>query len=694
MHPVLPMRNILSACFLTLLLASVLVAQPVPTLRLSELTRDTSLTKVALWRITTSQSTPTDTLSPSTFRAFSGREGLGRDSTYWAIFQIMNDTPLAQRGIFDAPYQNDVVHFYISSDGFRTVRHARAGRYVPYREVAYQHSNTLLPVDFEAGQTLSFLVKIENRYMPVASPDIRLKTEKSLKDDFWKTYSGNFNGVYLSVLILGAVLAIFLFVAFLYITTRDPLYLYYGLYLGGVALYFTLKTDTLFFMGHWVYSFPKTVSLLNEPLQLLYTSFYIRFSMGLLRIGDYDPRLYRFLDISWKGLIGYTLLTIVVSALIWQREFESLLLAFDRVVLLVFNVAMLVRILQKNRSPLLTYFLVGNVFFITGVVLSTITSLGLVESTFYTSLIPINFFQIGVLCEIMCFSFALGYNMRLLERERNKNQRAYINQLRVNQDMTTKANRQLTEKLDERTREVMAISEAMQAQKEAHLRSEFEFQLGEMEMQALRAQMNPHFIFNSLNTIRYFVLNNENDKASDYLGKFARLLRMVLQNSRENTISLSDELEALRLYLEIESRRFGESFGFEIIVPDDLDTDGLIVPPLLLQPFAENAIWHGLLHSTNPDKQLRVRIGEEEDYCVFTIEDNGIGRQKSREMKSTSAHVKKSFGMKITDKRVELFNKNFSSQIQISVNDVVGPDGEVAGTRVEIRYQLPDVNFD
>ena len=97
-----------------------------------------------------------------------------------------------------------------------------------------------------------------------------------------------------------------------------------------------------------------------------------------------------------------------------------------------------------------------------------------------------------------------------------------------------------------------------------------------------------------------------------------------------------------------------------------------------LQHFAENAIWQGLLHSTNPDKQLRVRICEEEDYCVFTIEDNGIGRQKSREMKSTSAHVKKSFGMKITDKRVELFNKNFSSQIQISVNDVVGSDGEVA----------------
>ena len=684
------MRKLVSACLLTLFFAPILLAQPVPTLRLSELSDGTSLTDVALWRITTSRPFPADTLSASTFHAFSGIQELSRDSVYWARFNVLNDSPHSQRWIFDSPAQNDVVHFYISPDHFRTVRHERVGRYVSYWDVAYRYSNLLLPIDFRTGQTLSFLVRIENRYMPVASPNVRLLTEQSLKDSFWDNYSGNFNGVYLSVLILGAVLAIFLFVAFLFITTRDSLYLYYGLYLGGVALYFTLKTDSLFFMGYWVDGFPKTSSLINEPLQLLYTALYIRFSMGLLRVREYDPRLHRFLTIFWPGLIGYAFLTLVVSGIVWQREFEQLLLIFDRVILLVFNVAMLIRVVQKNRSPLLIYFLSGNAFFITGVVLSTLTSLGMIDKSLYTTLAPINFFQVGVLCEIMCFSFALGYNVRLLERERNNNQQAFIAQLHLNQEITEKSNRELTEKLDERTREIMAMSEAMQTQKEAHLRSEFEFQLGEMEMQALRAQMNPHFIFNSLNTIRYFVLNNENDKASDYLGKFARLLRMVLQNSRENTISLSEELEALRLYLEIESRRFGESFGYRIMVPEDLDTDGIIVPPLLLQPFAENAIWHGLLHSPNSNKQLTVRVSEEKDFCLFVIEDNGIGRQKALQMKSRSAHVKKSFGMQITSKRVELFNKSFSSQIQISVNDLMGSDGEVAGTSVEIRYQLPE----
>jgi len=671
-----------------LLPCQLLLAQHVPTFRLSETEADTSLLNLAARRVTTGSVTPADTLAFHTFRRLASGGIVGRDSVQWLRFDLLNDLPSAQRRIFQSPSENDVVDFYFSKDNFENWSHQRIGAQVPYDEVDYRFDNCRLAVDLAAGQRLSVLVKLENRYFPQSDANIWLQTEPGLKNDFWSMYSRNFNGVYLSVLILGAVLSIFLFVAFLYITTRDTLYLYYGLYLGGVALYFATKTDSLFFVGYWIGGFPKLTALLNEPIQMLYTALYIRFSMGLLRIKDYDLPLHRFMGFSWKILAAYALILVPISAFVWKRELEIGLLAFDRVVLLLFTFIMLARIIQKNRSPLLGYFLVGNALFLMGVVLSTLLSLGLVEFELLASLSPINHFQIGVLGEIMCFSFALGYNVRLLERERNNNQMAYIGQLQINQEFVEKSNRELTEKLDERTKEVLAMSEAMQVQKEAHLRSEFEFQLGEMEMQALRAQMNPHFIFNSLNTIRYFVLNNENEKASDYLGKFARLLRMVLQNSRENTIPLSEELEALRLYLEIEARRFGDSFRYRIIVPEDLDTDAIIVPPLLLQPFAENAIWHGLLHSDKPDKELVVRITEEADACVFTIEDNGVGRDKAHEMKSRSATHKKSFGMQITNKRVELFNKNFASQIEIDVRDLVSPDGEVAGTSVEIRYLL------
>ncbi|GHB76690.1 histidine kinase [Persicitalea jodogahamensis] len=685
------MRKLLS---LTLLLFShqFLLAQTVPTIRLSEIAgdRDTSLHQLAARRVTAVRNAHGDTLDAGTFHRTEFDGIVGRDSVQWLRFDLLNDLDTPQRRIFQSSSQNDLVDFYYSKDNFNSWTHRQIGAFASYHIADYRFDNCRLPVDMQAGERLSFLVKLENYYYPQSDAKIWLQTRSGLRNDFWSMYSGNFNGVYLSVLILGSVLAIFLFVAFLYITTRDSLYLYYGLYLGGVALYFSAKTDSLFFLGYWVGGFPKLVAVLNEPIQMLYTALYIRFSMGLLRIRDYDARLHRFLNFCWKALLTYGLFLIPVSAIIWKREFEAGLLAFDRAVLLLFTLVMLARIIQKNRSPLLGYFLIGNALFLMGVVVSTLLSLGIAGNPEFSTLSPISYFQIGVLAEIMCFSFALGYNVRVLERERNENQKAYVSQLHLNQEITETANRELTEKLEERTKEVMAMSEAMQVQKEAHLRSEFEFQLGEMEMQALRAQMNPHFIFNSLNTIRYFVLNNENEKASDYLGKFARLLRMVLQNSRENTIPLSEELEALRLYLEIEARRFGESFKYRIIVADDLDTDGIIVPPLLLQPFAENAIWHGLLHSDKPDKQLTVRISEEKDACIFTIEDNGVGRDRARDMKSRSATHKKSFGMQITNKRVELFNKNFSSQIKIEVRDLVDPGGEVAGTAVEIRYQLPE----
>ncbi|TDB58668.1 histidine kinase [Arundinibacter roseus] len=676
--------------FLGVVVSSVLIAQPSATLTVSTLGQDSPIKKQVAWYVTPAKTISDDTLSPAAFFAFPGLVRLSRDSTYWVRFDIRNDLPTAQKTHILTPSANDNVTCYVSFDEFRTTQTFKIGADVSIWKVAYQYSNCLLPIDLKPGQQASFLLKIQNSYQPSGSPDLRILSYDGVKNQFWNDYANAFNGVYISVLILGAVLAIFLFVVFLYITTRDPLYLYYGLYLGGVALYFSLKTDSLFFIGYWFYGFPALINILNEPIQMMYTALYIRFSIGLLNMSMYDPGLSRFLSRFWKWLLLYGLLMLVVLSVFWQRELQQTLLAVDRVILLIFNAVMLARIIQKNRSPLLPYFLIGNVFFISGVVISTLGSLFLLPPAFTEHLFPINYFQLGVIGEIMCFSFALGYNVRLLERERTKNQRAYINQLHVNQEITENSNRELQEKLSERTREVMAMSEAYQAEKEAFLRSEFEFQLGEMEMQALRAQMNPHFIFNSLNTIRYFVLNNENEKASDYLGKFSRLLRMVLQNSRENTISLSEELEALRLYLDIESRRFGDSFRYEILVPADMDTDGILVPPLLLQPFAENAIWHGLLHSDEPKKLLSVRISEEPDYCLFVIEDNGIGREKAREMNSRSAQVKKSFGMQITNKRVELFNKNFSSQIRISVRDVVRPDGEIGGTSVEITYQLPD----
>ena len=135
-----------------------------------------------------------------------------------------------------------------------------------------------------------------------------------------------------------------------------------------------------------------------------------------------------------------------------------------------------------------------------------------------------------------------------------------------------------------------------QIRKEERLKSEFEKQLSSVEMNALRAQMNPHFLFNCLNSIDSYIIKNETKMASEYLNKFARLVRLILQNSRSNYVNLKDELEALELYMSMESLRFRHKFEYEISIGESIAIENIEIPPMLIQPFVENAIWHGLMH--------------------------------------------------------------------------------------------------
>jgi sensor histidine kinase YesM len=210
----------------------------------------------------------------------------------------------------------------------------------------------------------------------------------------------------------------------------------------------------------------------------------------------------------------------------------------------------------------------------------------------------------------------------------------------------------------------------------------------EMEMKALRAQMNPHFIFNSLNSINKYILRNDQVNASRYLTRFARLIRLILDNSNSREVALSDELEALKLYIEMEALRFANKFTYEITIAGNVSAGTLQVPPLIIQPYVENAIWHGLLHKKSNGK-LTVLINKSNDnmlQCV--IEDNGIGRLKAKEIKSKSANANKSLGMKLTEERINILNQNLSLNASIEVIDLVNSVGDAAGTKVILKIPI------
>jgi len=209
----------------------------------------------------------------------------------------------------------------------------------------------------------------------------------------------------------------------------------------------------------------------------------------------------------------------------------------------------------------------------------------------------------------------------------------------------------------------------------------------ELEMQALRAQMNPHFIFNSLNSINRFILQNDRAQASEYLTKFSKLVRMILQNSQASLITLESELESLELYLNLESLRFNYHFDYKISVPKDLDISALQVPPLILQPYVENAIWHGLMHKEERG-QLDVEVMEEDDHLYFKITDNGIGREKAAALSSKSATRHKSMGLRITAHRIAIIQNSQPLESPVTINDLVNADGNASGTEVVIKMPV------
>lgn len=210
----------------------------------------------------------------------------------------------------------------------------------------------------------------------------------------------------------------------------------------------------------------------------------------------------------------------------------------------------------------------------------------------------------------------------------------------------------------------------------------------EVEMQALRAQMNPHFIFNCLNSINRYIVKSDQATASLYLTKFAKLIRLILDNSNSKNVLLSHELEALKLYIDMEALRFDKKFSYSINVAGNVNADSIELPPLIIQPYVENAIWHGLLHK-NSIGHLGINVSlQSESMLQCVIEDNGVGREKARELRSKSATTKKSLGMKLTEDRLSLMNKHAELNASIEIIDLYTNEKQPAGTKVLLRIPI------
>ena len=204
----------------------------------------------------------------------------------------------------------------------------------------------------------------------------------------------------------------------------------------------------------------------------------------------------------------------------------------------------------------------------------------------------------------------------------------------------------------------------------------------ELEMQALRAQMNPHFIFNCLSAIDNLVQTNQADKATSYLSRFAKLIRSVLDSSKNNVVTFQRDFETLKLYLEMEKFRCNNKFSYTIIADEKLMNGDYKVPPLIIQPFVENAIHHGLLNKQGSDRQLNITAALQDEHIVYYVSDNGIGRKHAEALKEMNRPDHVSYGIDITRDRLNIYNKNGANDIQITDLE---HNGISIGTRAMVR---------
>ena len=207
--------------------------------------------------------------------------------------------------------------------------------------------------------------------------------------------------------------------------------------------------------------------------------------------------------------------------------------------------------------------------------------------------------------------------------------------------------------------------------------------ISELQLASLQAQMNPHFIFNALGAIQYFIQTQDSDKADEYLSDFAKLMRKILESSKKKYVSIKEELKMLELYIGLEKLRFEDMFDYEIVVEEEIDVE-MKIPPMIIQPIIENAINHGIYHLTDRQGKLTILLAEKAEACIMlTVTDNGVGRKKAQELRSK---IHASRGMQIVKERIETINKTEEMKVELFTDDLVDNDLP-KGTEVKIIIQ-------
>jgi signal transduction histidine kinase len=532
-----------------------------------------------------------------------------------------------------------------------------------------------LPIIVPPLTTTTYWLRTEDRQSQLIPPIIYLETQFSGMSG---EVNSGFEARYL-FLVMAAMVGCFIFIGiyalYHYYLYRDKAFIWYIAYAIaaffsglhwmdirlGMAMFSSLMHDVIFSV--FVYVIPVLYSLfVGSMLQLP-----VHFKKGWLLV---------------KLLIGLCILQMILQLVEvrfgwfpFNPAYYGIILTPIAIVLL--NIILLI-LTAKSKDPVKWFLFVGIssliVFWCLPLFNLYAPSTDMNPELFLVINFPVVFLLFGLVIEAICFSFALTYRSKLVLLEKNKLEKVHSEQLET--------------ALLERTAELELQNKLVETQKIKQVETLFEKKIAETEMIALRAQMNPHFIFNCLNSIKLYTLENDSQTASEYLTKFSQLIRLVLENSRSEKVTLQKELETLKLYIELEAMRFKDKVQYQLNVVPHIDQQYIEIPPLLLQPYVENAIWHGLMHKA-AGGNITIDISQPAEYLLhIEITDDGIGREMARAHKSKSATRQKSFGLKMTSERLDAINHIYQTNTEVKIIDLVDSEGKATGTKVIIEIPL------
>lgn len=579
------------------------------------------------------------------FKPFDSISAVKKCNERWLYFTIVNDFSLSNH-LYLYTKHNDYVSLYAVKNR-NVLQHFKSG-FLEKTKVVRKHGfNAINYIEVPAKDTIQVFIKIAN-FLPYHYVEkLEVFNENYFriflnKIHFSHSLSSVFNPIF-----FGSITFALFFVLFLFYYARSKIYLYYAAYLFTLFIFALPGLKGLPIFSEVFHLESTFYFYLYEPSLFLFTSIYGLFILQILEINKFNyPKLYYFTTISSLIIFIY-----VVFLILWIHFFRYPYRdIFNFVSTCYVQISSLILLISVFfiQSTYKRIVLIGmTLFFVLGMLAFVLDDIFKIKLYWFGYLVNyFLFLKLGIIIEIIFFAMALGKRTYILEQEKLKHYSNYIHELEEKNALQQKVNL--------------------------------------VKLESLRSQINPHFIFNSLNAINYLVLKKENENATSYIHQFSKLFRNVLDNTRAETISLEDELRMAVLYLDIEQKRLSNNFYYTIIQEENINLSNVKIPSLLLQPFLENAIWHGLQHSDLEEKKIIITISLNiNNEIQIEIYDNGIGRIQAKNQKSYDQ--KKSHGLNITYERIQLHNASNTDKLDFKIIDLPADKNNI-GTAIIFTF--------